>query len=732
MRVKISVISILATVCAGCSLIGNVAPGAEAESDDNGSSDEPTPGNTPTDGESTDNQGPSPTPGTDSSGAPSGSPNPPSSSSPNGPVTTPPDSVSQRLIPSSTIRRLSVTELTNTYQRLVGFVPEGLSRIPPDSAGYGSDRIVNSQTISQSHLDAFAAAGSQVAFQLVAERRLDELASACSDDIMPPAVASKTKSVVGAMMSLDPDWAVQPVRNGSTDVELLYARDPSAEYRNSFPAPGTYELALSVNASGAVSSGTLYLDGAAADQFDRYTSQTVLRSTITVEAAGDVTLNYSFQGQDDLSLVIRTLDITGPLDDSSASADERAACARALVDELTPKLYRRPITSDERTRLLNVYDTLLGDGGFTTAIQQTLTAMFSSPNFLYLVEVGQPVAGNDKLRVLDSWEVAARLSYALCEEPPDAELAELAAAGGLQSPEEVQAQAARLMAKDCAKETIRRFYQQWLGVQSFLVVAKSLDIYPTFTADVRQGMFDEVNRYIDEMFWNEDATLETFYTSRKFWPNQDTDFLYGMNLSDSSEQTFPSNRAGFLSLPAVLAAHSAFNESSPVKRAHFVLERLVCTELPPPTFVVAPPPPDPTITTRERWRVHSENPDCATCHSLMDPVGFALETFDAMGQYRTEENGNPVDDNGGVPSIGFADGSIQGGVEMAKVIGESEAGAKCFADHWLRFVLGRLQDEGTSDEDVKEHLASALGSKSMQQAMLELFGSDTFLLRSEE
>ncbi len=732
MRAKISVISILATVCAGCSLIGNVAPGAEAEPQDNTSSDDPN--TTQTDGDPTENGGPAPTPGiSQDTGDSAGPPGTPSSSAPSGPVTTPPDSVAQRLIPSSTIRRLSVTELTNTYERLVGFVPEAVSRIPPDSAGYGSDRVVNSQTISQSHLDAFAAAGSQAAFELVAERRLDELASACSDDIMPPAVAAKTKSVVGAMMSLDPDWAVQPVRDGSTDVELLYAYDPSAEYRNSFPAPGTYELALSVNASGAaVVSGTLSLDGVVTDQFDRYTSQTVLRSTVNVTAAGDVTLNYSFQAEDNLSLVIQTLDVTGPLDDSPASAEDRAACARALVDELTPKLYRRPITTDERTRLLNVYDSLLDAGGFTTAIQQTLTAMFSSPNFLYLVEVGQPVAGNDKLRVLDSWEVAARLSYALCEEPPDSELAELAAAGGLQSPEEVQAQAARLLAKDCAKETIRRFYQQWLGVQSFLVVAKSLDIYPTFTAEVRQGMFDEVNRYIDEMFWNENASLETFYTSRKFWPNSETDFLYSMNLSESSEQTFPSNRAGVLSLPAVLAAHSAFNESNPVKRAHFVLERLVCTELPPPSFVVAPPPPDPTITTRERWRVHSEQAECAQCHSIMDPVGFALETFDAMGQFRTEENGNPVDDNGGLPSIGFEDGSIKGGVEMAQAIGASEAGAKCFADHWLRFVLGRLQDEGTSDEDVKEHLASALGSKSMQQAMLDLFGSDTFLLRSEE
>jgi hypothetical protein len=234
------------------------------------------------------------------------------------------------------------------------------------------------------------------------------------------------------------------------------------------------------------------------------------------------------------------------------------------------------------------------------------------------------------------------------------------------------------------------------------------------------------------MFWNEDATLYTFLTSTKFWPNPETDYLYSMNLNETREATFPSHRAGVLSLPAVLAAHSAFNESNPVKRAHFVLERLVCSELPPPSFVVAPPPPDTTLTTRERWRAHSEQPECASCHKLMDPIGFALEGFDAMGQYRTEENGNPVDDRGGLPAVGYEDGSVKGGVELAKAIAESEASAVCFADHWLRFVLGRLQGKGTSDEDVKQQLAVALSSKSMKEALLELFGSDTFLLRSEE
>lgn len=707
-------------------------PQGETTADTSESGGTPAGGGSPTDQES---EGPGPTPSGGSpngenSGPPSPSESAPSSST-TGPVTTPPETIAQRLIPSSTIRRLSVTELTNTYQRLFGFVPEGVSRVPPDSAGYGSDRIVNAQTISQSHLDAFAAAGEQAAFQLVAERRLDDFAAACSDDIMPPAVASSTATIVGAMMSLAPDWAIEPAPVGSTEVELLYAYDPSAEYRHTFAAPGTYELALKVTATDAeIREGSLTLNGVEVDTFEPYENSATLRTTVTVEAAGPVTLHYAFVGGDNLRFVISSLDIVGPLD-SSAETGDRDACAAALIDALAPKVYRRPISADERSRLLDVYDGLLA-GGFTTAIQRTITAMLSSPYFLYMVEVGKPVEGNDKLRVLDSWEVATRLSYALCEEPPDAELVELATAGGLQSPPEIKLQAERLMAKDCAKDTIRRFYQQWLGVQSFLVVAKSLDIYPKFTADVRQGMFDEVNRYIDEMFWNENASLETFYTSKTFWPNAATDFLYSMNLSEESEQTFPSNRAGVLSLPAVLAAHSAFNESNPVKRAHFVLDRLVCTKLPAPGFVVAPPIPDATLTTRERWRQHSENPECADCHKLMDPVGFALETFDAMGQYRTEENGSTVDDKGGIPSIGIEDGSVKGGVQLAKAIAESPEGAECFADYWLRFVLGRLQGEGTSDDEVKQQLAVALQDGSMQQAMLELFGSDTFLLRSAE
>lgn len=724
MRVNISVITLLATAyCAGCSLVGNV----ESSPTD----DKPSKPGTPTPGseQSSDDD---PSDGTDDDGSPTTA-GPTPTDGTTGPVTRPPATIVDRSIPSSTIRRLSVTELSNTYEHLFGFIPEGVSRIPPDSAGYGSDRVVNSQTISQSHLEAFTAAGNQAAFKLVAERRLDEFGSACTDEMMPPAVAASTKTVVGAMMSLAPDWAVQPVRQGSTDVELLYAYDPSAEYRNSFPAPGKYELALSVTASGSrVNSGTLTLDGTEVAQLEGYNSATVLRSTVDIDEAGDFTLNYAFDAEGNLRLLIHSLDITGPMDETAASDAERTACAHSLIDELTPKIYRRPITTEERSRLVDVYSRLLEEGGFTVAVQQLLTAMLSSPYFLYMVEVGETVEGSDKIRVLNSWEVASRLSYGLCEAPPDEELVALASAGGLQSPEEVKSQAARLLAKDCARDTIRRFYQQWLGVQSFLVVAKSLDIYPTFTASVRQGMFDEVNRYIDEMFWNEEATLHTFLTSSKFWPNPETDYLYSMNLNETREATFPTHRAGVLSLPAVLAAHSAFNESNPVKRAHFVLERLVCAELPPPSFVVAPPTPDDTLTTRERWRAHSEQPECAACHKLMDPIGFALESFDAMGQYRTEENGNPVDDRGGLPAIGYEDGSVKGGAELARAIAESEASAVCFADHWLRFVLGRLQGKGTSDEDVKQQLSVALSSKSMHDALLELFGSDTFLLRSEE
>ncbi len=639
---------------------------------------------------------------------------------------------SEETAPSATMRRLSAFELSNTYHSLFGFAPEALASLPPDSTGYGFDRVVNSQTISLAHLDGFSASAAEVGYRLIAEQRLDDLVSECPDEILPPAVSPTTQTVVGAAMTLFPGWAVIATEGESTVAELLYSAEPAAEYSYSFPAPGQYDLTLNIEVQDdPIRNVALAMNDVEVTQLPGFDGKTSLEYTLTVPTAGPATIRYNLIGGANTRLLIESFVVHGPAD-TSTDVGARTACANALLDDLGPKAFRRPLTSDERASLFELYETTLENSGYSKALQLMLEGILTSPHFLYLVEMGIPVDGAGGKRRLTSWEVAARLSYAICESPPDEELATVAADGGLQTADAVYTQALRLMGSPCAKNSIRRFFTHWLGVQGLHSLTKSPEEYPSFAPDVREGMVEEINRYIDEMVWTDRASLSTFVGSPNFWPLSAVSPVHGVTGDGKTSKPFPDGRRGILGLPGVLAAHSAFNESNPVKRAKLVLQRFVCEMPPPPGVVVAPPPPSNDLPERERWRQHSESEGCKSCHLLLDPVGFALEGFDGIGAARTEVHGFPVDARGGIPAIGIADGELEGAAELAKAVAASNKLSSCFATYWWRFVMGRLEVQGSSDDDIIVQLGDAFTQHSMLDSMVGAFRSEEFLLRSED
>jgi hypothetical protein len=169
-----------------------------------------------------------------------------------------------------------------------------------------------------------------------------------------------------------------------------------------------------------------------------------------------------------------------------------------------------------------------------------------------------------------------------------------------------------------------------------------------------------------------------------------------------------------------------------VRRGVFVLEHMLCQELPlpPPELMVAPPPPDPNATTRERWEQHSADPTCAGCHALIDPIGFTFEEFDAIGQHRTEENGRAVDPTGGAPSIGKDDGTLAGAADLARAVADSPEAVSCFAKQWMRFTLGRLETD--TDEDSLATVEEALASGSLKEALVSITATSAFTFRYQE
>src|SRR5690349_15125060 len=146
--------------------------------------------------------------------------------------------------------------------------------------------------------------------------------------------------------------------------------------------------------------------------------------------------------------------------------------------------------------------------------------------------------------------------------------------------------------------------------------------------------------------------------------------------------------------------------------------------------MISPPPPDPSATTRERWEQHSADPTCSGCHSQIDPIGFTFEEFDAVGMYRTTENGKPVDPTGGAPALGLPDGDLPGAAELARAVAESPIAVSCFAKQWLRFTLGRL--ETTTDVDSLASVEDALAAGSIHEALVSLTATNAFTYRYQE
>ena len=579
-------------------------------------------------------------------------------------------------VSSSALRRLSVQELRNTYESVVGFVPEAIDRMPPDSLGHSFDRVVNSQTMSPAHLEAFSAMADEASRRLIGNGLLAERVVGCDEADLPTLVEPKTVVVAGAAFGLFPEWAVG-VASDPTHGITQYAPDVQAVHTQTFEHPGSYALTFTITASSAASA-TVSVDGQAVATAATDAGQQMIEAVVEiVEAGGHVIELELATSPDDGSLTVdfETLQIEGPMvQGPQPSLEEVRTCASAVIDELAPRAYRRPLEPTEREAMLARYDEVATDHGAAGALSALLQSILASPHFLFLVELGEPVAGHPGRFALGPHEMASRLSYALCEQPPDTVLRDAAASGQLVTSAQIEAQAQRLLDHACSKDTVERFFEHWLWLNRLPDMAKSPEAFPMFTEAVRDGMIAESRVFLGEMVWTQEQPLAALFDSAYGFPNADTAELYGLTSADGSQTTMPEERRGILTSPSVLAVTGSFDETSPVIRGVYVLEQILCSEIPAPPaeLDIIPPPADPNLTTRDRWAAHTNNPACAGCHAQIDPIGFALEDFDGIGRYRTEDNGHPVDAAGGVPVIGVDDGEIVGGAALSEAIASSE------------------------------------------------------------
>lgn len=411
--------------------------------------------------------------------------------------------------------------------------------------------------------------------------------------------------------------------------------------------------------------------------------------------------------------------------------EEGRACAELFVDSFGLRAYRRPLTDDEKTGFMRLYDRSAPTFGHEPALGAILESMLQAPQFLYRVEA--PTAKADSTAIaLGPYELASRLSYFLWGSMPDDELLEEAAANRLSTVEQIEAQARRLLANERARLRVREFHSQWLDVERLHSIARN-DAPKAAVESWEESLL----RFTDRVFWSEGSRVSELYNSDKIYVDDTLAALYGIDRGESEGNwtgiRVPNERFGLLTQPGFMALHAHAAQSSPIQRGVFIRERLFCQPVdpPPPSVNNNPPDPDPNLTTRERFAVHTEQPACARCHELIDPLGFGFEGYDQVGRFRTEENGLPIDTSGGL--VELEEESLNGPFatpqELAQRVAESETVLSCLGEKWFTFALGRPHSE--KDEcSIDQAVASAAAhGGSLQELLIALTTTDSFRYR---
>ena len=375
------------------------------------------------------------------------------------------------------------------------------------------------------------------------------------------------------------------------------------------------------------------------------------------------------------------------------SPGEEEACAKQILSTLMRRAYRRPVNDADVARLLKVFREARAEGSFDSGIEAALTAVLVSREFLFRVEQ-EPVglAAKSAYRVSDA-ELVSRLSFFLWSSIPDEELLDAAARGQLSQPGVLATQTRRMLADPRAQSLVRNFASQWLHLRNLDSITPDGRLFPDFDDNLRQAMRRETELLFEEVVREDRSVLDLLRADHTFL-NERLAKHYGVPhvFGERFRRVAlgpESARGGLLRHASVLTVTSYATRTSPVLRGNWVLGTLLGT--PPP-----PPPPNvpsldensvaANLPVRERLAAHRANAACASCHDLMDPVGFALENFDAVGRWRTLEEGKPVDATGGFPDGSQFTGVA--GLERA-LLNRPELFATALTEKLLTFALGR-------------------------------------------
>jgi hypothetical protein len=340
-----------------------------------------------------------------------------------------------------------------------------------------------------------------------------------------------------------------------------------------------------------------------------------------------------------------------------AKASEQDDCAKHILSVLAKRAWRKPVADSELQVPLRFYREGRDEAGFENGIEMAVRAVLMSPNFLFRIEQDPPKIAPHTAYALSNVDLASRLSFFLWSSIPDDELLDTAIHGNLKQPAVLEKEVRRMLADKRSEAMVNNFAEQWLYLRNLASVSPDARMFPDFDDNLRQAFRRETELFFESIM-REDRNVLDLLRANYTFVNERLAKHYGIpNVYGSRFRrvTFGPDdvRGGLLSQGSVLTVTSYATRTSPVLRGKWVLANIL--DAPPP-----PPPPnvpvlkehresDKPLTMRERMAEHRANPACAGCHKLMDPVGFALENYDAVGRWRGTESGAPVDAAGGLP-----------------------------------------------------------------------------------
>lgn len=425
------------------------------------------------------------------------------------------------------------------------------------------------------------------------------------------------------------------------------------------------------------------------------------------------------------------VDLTKLLPCTPTSGQE-LACATQFIQSFGKKLYRHTLTAEEQTLLLAAYNKGKNSYDFKTGIEFTVFAALQSPKFMYRTELDAP--GVAAVRIVSPSELASRLSYLLWQSTPDDALIVAAETGKLATAQDVEAQARRMVA-DPKAQRFFNFISQWLDLDALTNARRDGTLFPSWNATLINALRAENQTFVDNVIFSGDGKLGTLLGADFTYLNQTLSQHYGFgNATGNTLQkvTNPAGRRGLLMQGGVLSVHDKENRTSIVRRGLAIRTQLLCQIIPaPPPNIPALGPVDQTLSQADRLAEHRNNPSCATCHVMMDPLGQVFESIDAIGKSRTvDEGGHGVKTAGEITQTQGINGAVADGADLVSKLSTAAEVRECFSLQLYRFSAGRQEvaTDACSREQLNTRFAATGGN--VRELLVGLTQTDDFLFRA--